>query len=259
MSAGWKKLPAVVLASDDTLLTRYLYEYTFRALDPSSIKASKPEDHEGDPDYEKEEYPGHWIMTDVHYIGGDGKEVRDGDMTIKAERYGVEGQEMVYTFTKDGELQRVRIPRFRLAPSEYAGDFFYKELQVEFLKEPDPETGRVIGALALSDIDFDSGKYGVKVDPKEYFARSSVSAPVESFQMPEAEKDGDPNVYIRPTNCFLSLQGSFPEGEKAGEKIWLTYGFMDGYSGNVRMYNLYEYTWVPGPDICWNYNPGMTY
>ena len=44
-------------------------------------------------------------MTDVRYIGGDGEEVRDGEMTIKAERYGAEGQEMVYTFTKDGELQ----------------------------------------------------------------------------------------------------------------------------------------------------------
>ena len=112
--------------------------------------------------------PGLWTLTDERTFG---EEFPNG--------YDIWRWDFEDTYTAGG-IQRVRIPRFRLAPSEYAGDFFYKELQVEFLKEPDPETGRVIGALALSDIDFDSGKYGVKVDPKVYFARSSVSAPVHS-------------------------------------------------------------------------------
>ena len=56
---------------------------------------------------------------------------------------------------------------------------------------------------------------------------------------------------------YLSLEGTFPEGQKEGEKLCLVYSAMDGGSGENRMYNIYEYTWTPGETVVWDHNPPM--
>ena len=60
-----------------------------------------------------------------------------------------------------------------------------------------------------------------------------------------------------PEYAYTSLDGSFPAGEKEGEKIYLVYGMMDTNAGDIRMYDIYEYTWKKGPITEWIYNPPM--
>ena len=66
---------------------------------------------------------------------------------------------------------------------------------------------------------------------------------------------GDGETFDAPGRILL--EGSFPTGEKDGEKIYPAYGVMDGFSGNVRMYNIYEYTYTVGPVTEWVNNPPM--
>ena len=57
--------------------------------------------------------------------------------------------------------------------------------------------------------------------------------------------------------AYLMVEGSFPEGEKDGDKLYLVWGVMDSEDGTNRLYNIYEYTWTAGPDVVWTYNPPM--
>ena len=82
----------------------------------------------------------------------------------------------------------------------------------------------------------------MKVNPIQYFkAAPSSEGGSETFDAPGR----------------ILLEGSFPEGKKDGEKIYLVYGVMDGFSGGVRMYNIYEYTYTMGPVTEWVNNPPM--
>ena len=60
-----------------------------------------------------------------------------------------------------------------------------------------------------------------------------------------------------PEYAYTSLDGSFPAGERDKEKIYLVYGMMDTIAGDIRMYDIYEYTWQEGPVTEWIYNPPM--
>ena len=73
--------------TEGDLLTRILKGYTFEILDAEvaekvlEAEAAEEEDgydYEGDPAYFRMEYPGHWTLTDVHFIGGGEGEVKDG-------------------------------------------------------------------------------------------------------------------------------------------------------------------------------------
>ena len=46
-------------------------------------------------------------------------------------------------------------------------------------------------------------------------------------------------------------------GNDTGDKIYLCYEATDDISGNVRMSNIYEYTYTKGPETEWVYNPAM--
>ncbi len=242
----------------DEILSRRLWEYTWK-LSGSSENDDDEIRKESDPDYTAYEHPGHWNMTDIRFVGGDGAPEEDGDVTITAQRYGVEGETMVYTFNgKDGSLHRIRIPEIYPPSMIYAGDYlFYTGIHIYSFREPEDAGGYVSCSLALGDVSFGEGDYGVKVTPKYYF--SNLNDEVKTFKAPpDPETSGSFsrwNEYAQSTD--LSLQGVFPAGDKTGDKIYLCYGVMDGFSGKVRMYNIYEYTYTEGPEIEWRYNPAI--
>ena len=229
--------------SEGTVITRYLWEYTFRETDPD-IETDDTSDHEENyPEFYSIEHPGKWDMTDIRFIGGDTGETVDGDVIIKAERYGVEGEDMVYSFKeKNGSYSRIYIPDFHPETSVYADGSFCAWIKNTAYKGLEDSRSVLHCSLALSDVDFDNGKYGVKVNPRQFFTTVTSSA-----------DDGE--TFDAPGRILL--EGSFPEGKKDGEKIYLTYGVMDGFSGNVRMYNIYEYTYTVGPVTEWVNNPPM--
>ncbi len=250
-----------ILDEEKTLITRYLWEYTFEVKEPEPQEEEAEEFEPEEPEYYYSvEHSGHWTMTDVRFVGEGTEPVRDGDVTIEAERYGVEGEVMVYTFTgEDGSYHRIRIPDLHPPVFAYSGNNFYAWHDNYSYMEPEGAPGKVICSLALGDVDFDTGKYGVKVTPKYYFKAGYPSKAVEAFDCPPDPEDKDsPSGFREHLHATgINLTGVFPEGEDTGDKIYLAYGVMDGFSGNVRMYNICEYTYTEGPETEWVYNPPM--
>ncbi|MBR4719324.1 MAG: hypothetical protein IKP31_03655 [Lachnospiraceae bacterium] len=221
------------------VLSRYIREYTFKRGE--DLEYMEEESYENNPEFTCIEHPGRWDMTDIRFIGGDDGEIKDGDIGIKAERYGVEGGDMVYTYrTGDGSYCRIRVPDIYPDTTLYAGDKFMEWIRNTDYQGLNGKEAVLHCSLAFSDVDFDSGKHGVKVEPRVYL-EGSYSQAGETFDAP----------------CRLNVSGIIPEGDKDGDKIYLAYGVMDGFSGNVRMYNIYEYTYTKGPVLEWIYNPPM--
>ncbi|MCR5108460.1 MAG: hypothetical protein K6B28_09885 [Lachnospiraceae bacterium] len=229
--------------SQDKVITRYIWEYTFRLTEKgSAIKDENDQTHEGDPEYYSEERKGHWDMTDIKFIGGNKKELKDGDIIIKAERYGVEGEDMVYTYNMDdGSYCRLYLPEIYPDEFVYADGSFYIWIKNTSYSDPENTEGILHCSLALADVEFNKGEYGIKVHPQMYFESSFLDENDVTFEAPGR----------------ISFDGVFPAGDRDGDKIYLVYGVMDGFSGNVRMYNVYEYTYSEGPEIEWIYNPPM--
>ena len=218
------------------------------------------EDHpEDSPEWIKNVYPGHWDRTGIYYIGDgsapDQAEADEEGDGMRAERRGVDGQDMLYFFEETPVT--ITIPEEQFADRYYAGDDNINEIEIFVSPDAgDLQTG-VICSLALADVDFDTGKYGVKVSPRSWFHTGWPPEDVKSFgPLPHDDTMSWRNDLSRG---YLTLSGSFPEGETDGEKIWLVYGAMDGDAGIRRMFNVYEYTWTAGPDVVWRHNMPMTY
>ena len=231
------------------------------------------EDYENNPDYMANVYDGCWDLTDIIYVGDDKVNAANPDVDVYAERRGLDGQEVVYTFTvKDniseteghdctGEVKELALPEPGFSGRYYAGGFFNPGFMV-LKKADEPHTpGNVICSLALCDVEFGTGKYGVKITPRMYFSRGYPAEEVQIFSpgeermtWRETRAEGETDY---PEYAYTSLDGSFPAGEKEGEKIYLVYGMMDTIAGDIRMYDIYEYTWKKGPITEWIYNPPM--
>ena len=265
---------------DGELRTRDLWEYTFTDEPLGSEEEERTEEewdelYRNDPNYEAREHDGCWDLTDIIYVGDDKENIANQDVDVKAERTGLDGQDVVYTFTvKDdiseeeghdctGEVRRITVPEYPFSGRYYVGGYFYAELRVFVNTDKEHTPGNIIGSVALCDVDFDTGKYGVKITPKQYFAKGYPPEEVQTFSPDdgvmkyrglEPPKGPDDTGW-----AFLNLEGSFPAGEEDGEKIYLVYGLMDDIAGDIRMYNIYEYTYREGPVTEWVYNPAMDY
>ena len=244
--------------TEGDLLTRILEEYTFYILDISQVEAAEDDyDYEGDPDYYSMERPGHWTLTDVHFIGGGEGEVEDGNVTISTERYGVEGEDMVYSFTgSDGSKHRIRILDPAPEKSYFAeGSASYREFYITHYMKPEDAPGRVACSVFLGDVDFEGGE--VSVTPRHYF-NSSTDEQKLFYSLPDGEKEMAHQHMDGIYATYNLLNIRFPVGEQDGEKLYLVYAVSDDLSGNVKMYNIYEYTYSEGPDEEWFYtNPEM--
>ena len=239
---------------------RKIWKYVFRAdpEDPAggSEEIQEEETHpENSPEWIREEYPGHWDLTGISFIGGDLETGSGTGTRVITRRSGVDLQDMSYTFEGEGEPFTVIIPDQEFEPRYYAGDFFYTELEVFCSSGEEKTPGTVICAIGLCRAEFGAGKYGVKITPEHWFTRGYPERDVETFgPLPHNDTMHWRNDLPRG---FLGLDCEFPEGTADGEKIWLVYGVMDSLGGDNRMYNLREYTWTSGPDVVWTYNPPM--
>ena len=239
---------------------RKIWKFVFRAdpEDPAggSEEIQEEETHpENSPEWIREEYPGHWDLTGISFIGGDLETGSGTGTRVITRRSGVDLQDMSYTFEGEGEPFTVIIPDQEFEPRYYAGDFFYTELEVFCSSGEEKTPGTVICAIGLCRAEFGAGKYGVKITPEHWFTRGYPERDVETFgPLPHNDTMHWRNDLPRG---FLGLDCEFPEGTADGEKIWLVYGVMDSLGGDNRMYNLREYTWTSGPDVVWTYNPPM--
>ncbi|MCR4656548.1 MAG: hypothetical protein K5770_10020 [Lachnospiraceae bacterium] len=257
-----------------SIRARDVYEYTWinEPYDGDEVIWTD-EDYENDPDYMANVYDGCWDLTDIIYVGDDKVNTANPDVDVRAERRGLDGQEIVYTFTVKnnisetkghdctGEVKELAVPEPGFSSRYYAGGFFREDITI-FKKTDKPHTpGNVICSLALCDVEFGTGKYGVKITPRMYFSRGYPAEEVQTFSPGEermswrqtrAEGGADYTEY-----AYTSLEGSFPNGEADGEKMYLVYGLMDTIAGDIRMYDIYEYTWQEGPVTEWVYNPPM--
>ncbi len=260
LTADGEKLYVVLDISDEagTVMTHRLWEYTYRiGKQGDSNFDLSDENLANNPEYFSTEHAGHWRMSDIRYVGGDGEIVQDGDITITAERYGVEGQHMIYTFEgKDGFYHRLRVQDFKPELLVYTEDISYFYQRIYDYRNQEDAKGLIHCSIALGDVDFQNGKYGVTVSPEIYF-HNYRSGDVKTFDAPATEGDeSNPASWKgEDMGTRMNLEGTFPEGEKTGDKMYLCVGVKDGFSGNVRMYNIYEYTYTQGPDVEWIYNP----
>ena len=239
---------------------RNVWKYVFRAdpEDPAGVsgEAQEEETHpENSPEWIRSEFPGHWDLTGISFIGGDLETGSESGTRVITRRSGVDRQDMSYTFEGKGETFTVSIPDEEFKPRYYAGDYFYTELEVFCSSGEEKTPGTVICAIGLCRAEFGAGKYGVKLSPEHWFTQGYPGRSVETFgPLPHNDTMHWRNDLPR---CFIGLDCEFPAGTADGEKIWLVYGVMDSLDGDNRMYNLREYTWTSGPDVVWTYNPPM--
>lgn len=195
------------------------------------------------PGYTLEE-PGHWEQTDVLYFGPNEETRQEDGMTVAAGWD--EDRNMVYTFTgADGSKAVFTVDAYWFSESYYASSSV--QPGVNIIRDADTEDtpGNVVCSLAVADITPGEGKYGVKVDVREYFKTQKDATPIERFSIGEnmTESTGyDGKKYYLSPNAFL------PEGTDDGEKIYLVLGAMDGGEGTTRMYTAWEYTWRAEPE-----------
>ena len=239
---------------------RNVWKYVFRAdpEGPAGVpgEAQEEETHsENSPDWIRSEFPGHWDLTGISFIGGDLETGSENGTRVITRRSGVDRQDMSYTFEGEGETFTVSIPDQDFEPRYYAGDYFFTQLQVFCSSGEEKPPGTVICAIGLCRAEFGAGKYGVKLTPEHWFTQGYPERSVKTFgPLPHDDTMHWRNDLPR---SFISLDCEFPAGSADGEKIWLVYGVMDSLDGDNRMYNLREYTWTTGPDVVWTYNPPM--
>ncbi len=213
-------------------------------------------DHEGDPDWMSYDHPGKWVLKDIRYIGAVNESAEKDGVSVKAERYGVDGQKMVYRFedTNDNETYTVEIPELYFGMM-YAGDYTEPTLTIYCDSNEAEPPGSVICAFGFCDVEFDTGDFGIKAEPKQYFTTGWPEKPLETFgPIPHDDTMGWRDDVSR---AHKMIKCSFPEGNKDGETTYLVYGVMDDVTGEVRMYNVYEYEYQMGPITEWVYNPPM--
>ena len=239
---------------------RNVWKYVFRAdpEGPAGVpgEAQEEETHsENSPDWIRSEFPGHWDLTGISFIGGDLQTGSENGTRVITRRSGVDRQDMSYTFEREGESFTVTIPDEDFEPRYYAGDYFFTQLQMFCSSGEEKPPGTVICAIGLCRAEFGAGKYGVKLTPEHWFTQGYPERSVKTFgPLPHDDTMHWRNDLPR---SFISLDCEFPAGSADGEKIWLVYGVMDSLDGDNRMYNLREYTWTAGPDVVWTYNPPM--
>ncbi len=260
---------------------RDLYEYTwvdepYAAGNEKTVEELEAE-MENNPDFQACEHPGCWDLTDVIYVGDNKINEANEAVDVRGERLGVDGQEIRYTFTVKknlnadeesshdctGESREYTVLNPDFSERYYAGGSFKPFIRLYGRTDTEHTPGNIICSLALCDVDFGTGKYGVKVTPKTWFCDGYPPKEVESFSpgdgVTTVHKREEPEGEGTGLQIFANLAGSFPAGEKDGEKTYLVYGIMDNIAGDIRMYNIYEYTWKEGPVTEWVYNPGMTW
>lgn len=238
--------------ADGLAKLRNVWEYTWIAVPPAAPE--EEESHEGDfPEWIKEVYPGRWDRTNVIYAGGGQETDTDKEVSVRTFRSGVDGQNMIYTFAEKGEEKlTVMIPEEDFPAVCYPGDNIWVPLEIFCDPDADQVPGQILASLSLSEMETAGGNQ-VKLTPKGYFKTGYNSPEIKTFgPIPKR----DTMVWHSDVGCgYLSLEGTFPEGQKDGEKLCLVYSAMDGGSGKNRMYNIYEYTWTPGETVVWIHNP----
>lgn len=240
--------------ADGLAKLRNVWEYTWVADPPA--EPEEEESHEGDsPEWIKYVYPGRWDRTNVIYAGGGQETDTDKEVSVRTSRSGVDGQTMIFTFAEKGEEKlTVTIPEEDFPAVCYPGNTIWVPLEIFCDPDTDQVPGQILASLSLFEMEAADGNK-VKITPKGYFKTGYSSPEIKTFgPIPKR----DTMIWHSDVGCgYLSLEGTFPEGQKEGEKLCLVYSAMDGGSGENRMYNIYEYTWTPGETVVWDHNPPM--
>ncbi|MCR5789159.1 MAG: hypothetical protein K6G83_04650 [Lachnospiraceae bacterium] len=213
-------------------------------------------DHAGEPDWTGYEYAGKWTLKDIQYIGPvNGSAEQDG-ISVEAKRYGVDGQKIEYRFAneKSGEPYTVEIPELYFG-TMYDGDYTEPALTISCNSNETDPPGSVICAFGFCDVEFGTGEYGIKMEPKQYFTAGWPEKPLKTFG--PIPHDDTMSWRDDLSRALLRIKCSYPEGHEDGEITYLVYGVMDDATGKVRMYNVYEYEYQMGPITEWVYNPPM--
>ncbi len=252
---------------------RKMFEFTW-VLDPDkppygTEDEAEEEHEEGEPEWYKVEHPGIWNFTDVIYTGSESTSSEKDGITVKAERYGADGQNIRFTFdvtgdvnvTADteysckGEEKKLYLQYSAYKYSYYAEDMLYPRIGIfpELTQEHSP--GTIDCIFALCDVEFDKSPSGPTVQPKNYFSAGYPKESVKKFSPDPRGKTMSWSDYYR--KAYLSLEGCFPQGAGDGEKIYLVYSATDEVTGECSLYNICEYTYTTGPIVEWMYNqPG---
>ncbi len=233
---------------------RKLFEFTWVPdSDESAYDAVVEEEEEHDensPEWIRRDYPGRWDLTDVIYTGSDEGTTEKTGVTATAERFGVDGQNMCFTFNG---REKYYMPTSIFDKSYYAEGYFSEIVKIY----PDPVSDNPAGEprciFLLADVERDSDGAITTFKPKHYFTQFLSDGPIKAFSPGPKGKEMKWREYEKKSD--LNFEGSFPEGKADGEKIYLVYGARDSVTGDCSLYNVYEYTYTMGPITEWTYNP----
>ncbi len=233
---------------------RNLFEFTW-VLDPDKPPyGTAPEEEESHDSVEwtPTEHPGRWDLTDVIYTGSREASTSKNGVTAAAERFGVDGQHMRFTF--DGR-EKYYMPTSIFDSSYYASGYFSETVSIY----PDPVSDDPVGEprciFCLADVEMDQDGAITAFEPMHYFTQFLSDDSIKAFSPGPNGKEMKWREYEKKSD--LNFKGSFPEGKTDGEKKYLVYGARDSVTGDCSLYNVYEYTYTMGPVTEWMYNsPG---
>lgn len=214
---------------------------------------------ETDPEWIRNEYPGRWDLTDVRFVNSAKLKGEKDGASVNVYRYGADGQNMSFDFEAPGQKNSVLYPFERpyslFGSCFYPGDHYYDALRL-YPSTTDNQKNELMSCLyALCDVENIDSPSDLKIVPKYYFSTGYPHQGVKSFSPYPQNETMKWTENIKTAE--LSFEGSFPEGDSDGDKIYFVIGAADTVTGGCYLYNICEYTYSKGPFTVWDYNPPM--
>ena len=236
---------------DSGTAMRRIWKYRWVSDDPVSVsELAEEEDHSGN-EWLCTTYPGTWDLTDICYVREERAEPA-GELQVKAERKGVDGQDQWYLFAKGEESLMITIPGLKFNNRYYGGESLIREMAI--FADSKSEMAGVNCSLAIGEVTYDEEDGSVKVTPEIYFKAGWPNKDAVVFNpVPHDETMSWRDDLLRG---YLMMNAGMPSGKATGDKIWIVLGTMDETKA-FRMFDIYEYTWTQGPVDVWTYHPPM--
>lgn len=236
---------------DSGTAMRRIWKYRWVSDDPVSVsELAEEEDHSGN-EWLCTTYPGTWDLTDIRYVREERAEP-SGELQVKAERKGVDGQDQWYLFAKGEESLMITIPGLKFNNRYYGGESLIREMAI--FADSKSEMAGVNCSLAIGEVTYDEEDGSVKVTPEIYFKAGWPNKDAVVFN--PVLHDETMSWRDDLLRGYLMMNAGMPSGKATGDKIWIVLGTMDETKA-FRMFDIYEYTRTQGPVDVWTYNPPM--
>ena len=208
-----------------------------------------------------------WKKTDERYLEPTIETRQEDPFEISAQ-HGQNPEAFVFSFDVVKKANYSRFPfhnckgetvAFNINCSDFADSYKAGETCAPTLKwywihfDSNHTPGEVFGAFYFADIEENGNDpFGQKVTVRQYFTKGGLE-PDDTYEMQyfgrnTYGRDRIGNKDSLETEYIFCPTAKFPQGRKEGEKLYIVYETEDGFSGETKMRNIYEFTWTQKSD-----------